>query len=414
MTKVSFTFFPHKGKKSAKTGQTPIYMRIVFNKAKAEQRLNLEIDDLQLRLWNPVLMRIELQNCLTNDHLDNISNAFRQFLSLNDHNLAKFTATQIRDQVLQRDCPKQITVIDYIDSYYKQSIMNKSELTAGTKKNYRKANNHMITFLNYSKKANLKINEMDNAFSVEFKNYLLNDISKLNKKGMLQPSALGIIKKFRTIFNQAVNQDLISKNPYLFIKLSTKSPKKPRLNSHQIRELINSENKLTPTEIIYKDIFLFSVFTGLAYVDAANVKKDCIEVRENGDVKFSMQRQKTGEYAEQFLNQFAVDIIEKYKNNPYVSVSNGLIPKKSNKELNRHIKIIAVKIGIPFVVSSHTARHSFRQMLSESGIEDDGVIKRMMGQSRKDEVDNVYYEITETRLMEAKIKLNNFLKTNLS
>ena len=53
-------------------------------------------------------------------------------------------------------------------------------------------------------------------------------------------------------------------------------------------------------------------------------------------------------------------------------------------------------------------------MLSESGIEDDGVIKRMMGQSRKGEVDNVYYEITETRLMEAKIKLSNFLKTNLS
>ena len=76
-------------------------MRIVFNKAKAEQRLNLEIDDRQLGLWNPVLMRIELQNCLTNDHLDNISNAFRQFLSLNDHNLAKFNATQIRDQVLQ-------------------------------------------------------------------------------------------------------------------------------------------------------------------------------------------------------------------------------------------------------------------------------------------------------------------------
>lgn len=414
MTKVSFTFFPNKGKKSPKTGQTPIYMRVVFNKAKAEQRLNLELDDRQLRLWNPVLMRIELQDCLTNDHLDNISNVFKQFLSLNDHNLTKFNATQIRDQILQRDSPKLITVQDYIDSYYKKSIMNKNELTAGTKKNYRKANNHLIAFLNYSKNASLKLKEMDNAFSVEFKNYLLNDITKLNKKGMLQPSALGIVKKFRTIFNQAVNEGLITKNPFLFIKLSAKSPKKPRLNIHQIRELFYCEHKLTPTEILYKDIFLFSVFTGLAYIDAANLKKNCIEFRENGDVKLSTQRKKTGEYAEQFLNHFATDIVEKYKNNPYVSINNGLIPKKSNKELNRHIKIIAAKIGIPFVVSSHTARHSFRQMLSESGIEDDGVIKRMMGQSRKDEVDNVYYEITETRLMEAKVKLSNFLKANLS
>ena len=165
--------------------------------------------------------------------------------------------------------------------------------------------------------------------------------------------------------------------------------------------------------MVYKDIFLFSVFTGLAYIDAANFKREYIEYRANGDVKLSTERKKTGEFAEQFLNDFAVAIIDKYKNDPNILPYNNVIPKKSNKEINIQLKIIAAKIGIPFKVSSHTARHTFRQLLSESGIEDDAVIKRMMGQSRTDAVDNVYYEVTETRLMEARNRFNNFLKLNL-
>ena len=290
--------------------------------------------------------------------------------------------------------------------------MNNAELTSGTKKNYRKGINHITVFLHHFKKMNITVKEIDNAFANSFKDYLLNDIAELNKKGMLQPSALGIVKKFRTIFNQAVNEDVITKNPFLFIKLSNRSAKKPRLNIHQVRELYISEHKLNPTEIIYKDIFMFSVFTGLAYVDATNLRRDCLEYRANGDVKLTVARQKTGEGTEQFLNQFAIEIIDKYKNIPYFSNANKVIPGKSNKELNVQLKFIASKIGIPFLVSSHTARHSFRQLLSESGIEDDGVIKRMMGQTRKDSVDNVYYEVTETRLIEARNKLNNFLKTN--
>jgi hypothetical protein len=52
-------------------------------------------------------------------------------------------------------------------------------------------------------------------------------------------------------------------------------------------------------------------------------------------------------------------------------------------------------------------------MLSEAGIEDYGVIKRMMGQSRGGDVDEVYYSITETRLLNAKEKFETFLIQNL-
>lgn len=240
-------------------------------------------------------MRIELPDCIENDHLDNISNEFKRFLALNEYKLSSFSAVKIRGTVLQRQTGEDITVIANINKYYSRTIMNNAELTPGTKKNYRKAINHMTLYLQHFKKLNCTVVEMDNAFANGFKDYLLNDNAELNKKEMPQPSALGNVKKFRTIFNQAVNDDVITKNPFLFIKLSNRSAKKPRLNIHQIRELYISEHKLNATEILYKDIFLFSVFTGLAYVDATNLKRDCLEYRANGDVKLTVERQKTGE-----------------------------------------------------------------------------------------------------------------------
>jgi integrase len=64
----------------------------------------------------------------------------------------------------------------------------------------------------------------------------------------------------------------------------------------------------------------------------------------------------------------------------------------------------------PFRISF---RHTFRQLLGEAGIEDFGVIKRMMGQSRRGEVDEVYYSVTENGLMRAKEKFQEYLTKNI-
>ena len=67
----------------------------------------------------------------------------------------------------------------------------------------------------------------------------------------------------------------------------------------------------------------------------------------------------------------------------------------------------------PIKLTTHIARHTFRQLLAEAGIEDYGVIKRMMGQSRNGDVDEVYYSITESRLLNAKLKFEEYLTINL-
>jgi len=47
-------------------------------------------------------MRVELKDSVANNHLDSISNEFRKFLALNEHNISSLTVKEIRDAVLNR------------------------------------------------------------------------------------------------------------------------------------------------------------------------------------------------------------------------------------------------------------------------------------------------------------------------
>ena len=77
------------------------------------------------------------------------------------------------------------------------------------------------------------------------------------------------------------------------------------------------------------------------------------------------------------------------------------------------MKLIAIKAGINFKVTTHTGRHSFRQLLGEADIVEDAVIKRMMGHRRRDQIDAGYYKVTDSRLIEAKSKFNEYLEKHL-
>jgi hypothetical protein len=63
MSNVTFSFFPSLSKGGNKNTTTPVYLRVLFKRNKAECRLNLELSELELKHWHPVFMRVELPNC---------------------------------------------------------------------------------------------------------------------------------------------------------------------------------------------------------------------------------------------------------------------------------------------------------------------------------------------------------------
>lgn len=413
--KTSITYYPNKQKQSKRTGKVPLYARVYFNSLKAEERLNAEVAEKDIAKWDSMSMRFSDRTIAANKILNSLDKRFEEFLIINASSLSKFHPRQIIDYVLGRETErrKEVKVTCYLDDYFTKVVLPNSELSAGTIRNYRKSINHLKAFLKLNGIEDLLLSELDNSTTLKFKDYLQSAEPSIHKKAMTEVSASSVLKNFKPLFNRAIDEGHLEKNPFKALKLKHKSPRRDRLNINQVKALCDLDLSRFPAQKAYRDIFLFCVFTGLAYKDAISLKGINLEERKDGSFKLHIKRSKTDIQTECFLVTQAIRIVKHYKEARENQITGLVLPKRSNEKLNVQLKILAEMVNIPINLSSHIARHTHRQLLSEAGIEDRGVIKRMMGHSGSGDIDSVYYSITESRLREAKQKFEKFLKKHL-
>ena len=101
-------------------------------------------------------------------------------------------------------------------------------------------------------------------------------------------------------------------------------------------------------------VFIFSCFSGLAYVDVANLKEDNIRKSFDGNLWIITKRQKTNTDVNVPLLDIPKMILEKYKG----KLPDGkVLPIISNQKLNAYLKEIADVCGIKKNLTFHLAKH---------------------------------------------------------
>ena len=104
-----------------------------------------------------------------------------------------------------------------------------------------------------------------------------------------------------------------------------------------------------------RDVFIFSCFSGLAYVDVANLKEDNIRKSFDGNLWIITKRQKTNTDVNVPLLDIPKMILEKYKG----KLPDGkVLPIISNQKLNAYLKEIADVCGIKKNLTFHMRSHS--------------------------------------------------------
>lgn len=409
----TLTFFPNDRKRSKKTGRIPIYVRIWHNEQKSEGRTDWSLLPEERSKWNKTLGRIDQRNSKANEYLNRIEDRFNEFKIFKVGVIGKYDSSSIRDHILGKQPKEQKLKVRsakaYIDQYYSSNVESSSRYTSGTKKNYRKAIRHMHRFLKYSGCTSTPIFKVDTQLANRFANYLMNDIPAQNKKGMSEVSACGIVKKFRTIFDQAVDEGHLSDNPFKKVKLSYRSPEKPKLSLEQFKRFLHPSD-INETEMKYVQLFVFMSLTGTAFLDCQSLTLDHLEQTPNG-IKLKYKRNKTGHHSEQYIISEVIQLIEKFDKRPEVQTSKHLVPQVTNQHYNRALKVIGAKMNIPFNVTTHHGRHTYRALLDEADIVDPTVIKKLMGWSNINSMDGVYRQVTDSRLFKTKEQLQNFINT---
>jgi site-specific recombinase XerD len=227
------------------------------------------------------------------------------------------------------------------------------EFSNNTFKKYETTLGHTKEFLKHQYKINdISIKRVDIAFINDFDFYLR------NTKNCNNNSTIKYIRNFGKIVKQCYVNGWLEKDPFLNYRGKVKEVERTYLTELEIEVILNKNFKVNRLELV-RDIFLFSCFTGLAYIDVYNLTKSNIIVGIDGEKWISTHRQKTESASKIPILPVTQMIIDKYENHPQSNNEDRLLPILSNQKMNAYLKEIVAICEIEKELTFHIARHTF-------------------------------------------------------
>ena len=122
---------------------------------------------------------------------------------------------------------------------------------------------------------------------------------------------------------------------------------------------IESHTFTIPRMQAVRDMFLFSCYTGFAYIDVAHLTRANLDRTPDGLWWLRKPRQKTKLNSQVPVLKPAMEIIRRYANINRMSSDARLFQVISNQKLNAYLKELADVCGIEKNLTFHVARHTF-------------------------------------------------------
>ena len=142
-----------------------------------------------------------------------------------------------------------------------------------------------------------------------------------------------------------------------------------------------------------RDIFVFSCFTGLAYIDVKNLRETNIRTSFDGGIWVMGKREKTGVNFNVPLLDIPKKILDKYAG---TLPEKMVLPVPSNQKMNAYLKEIGDLCGIEKELTFHLARHTFATLTLSKGVSIESVSK-MLGHTNI-KTTQIYAKITDTKI----------------
>ncbi len=170
----------------------------------------------------------------------------------------------------------------------------------------------------------------------------------------------------------------LSKDPFLSYKAKLKAIERPYLTKEEIQTIYEREFASDRLNQV-RDIFLFSCYTGFAYIDVKKLSKSNVNIGIDGDKWIFTHRQKTDTSTRVPLLPLAQELILKYEDHPECVNSNVLFPVLSNQKMNSYLKEIVNVCGINKELTFHIARHTFATTVTLSNGVPIESVSKMLG-----------------------------------
>jgi len=345
--------FYAKSTKSNTKGQFPIYVRLTVDGKRLEYSTKIFIDPCK---WSSSASKMKgsseearsINNLL--DLIKNRINEIQYELLKGGHQI---TIVEFKNRLLGTTERARTLIPIFQDHNDKIKALIGKEYAPGTLERYETSLRHTKEFLEWKyKQTDIDILKIDHAFVTDYEFYLRSVRNCANN------TAVKYLKNFNKIIKICLANHWLERNPFANYKSKIKEVERVYLTENEVQEIINKDLGTDRLSLV-RDIFLFSCFTGLAYIDVKNLTKAHISMGIDGEKWIFTHRQKTESASKIPILPVTQMIIDKYENHPQAINSNRLLPILSNQKMNAYLKEIADLCGINKELTFHIARHTF-------------------------------------------------------
>lgn len=390
-------------------GMVPIYARITLNGKRLEISLKQFIAENE---WNQVKeiakgSRPEIRqlNQYISDVRLKLIECYRR-LQLQNKSI---TIEDVKSKFLGEDI-SGFTLAKLME-YHNETM--KGILAWGTLKNYYTTQRYIEMFLRERHKtSDINLSDLSYRFITDFDHFLRVYKPVDHHKPLENNGVMKHLERFKKMVNMAVKMEWIDRDPFERFQLKFHKTTREFLTQEEL-ETIETRNLSIERLAFVRDLFVFSCYTGLAYIDVMNLRPDSLGLGIDGEYWISYHRQKTKQPVRIPLLPKALDLVEKYKGHSRSLIHGTLFPNISNQNLNSYLKEIADLCGIVKPLTFHIARHTFATTVTlTNGVPIETVSKLLGHTSLK--TTQIYAKIVEQKVSSDMKKLREALSKRQS
>ena len=344
------TIFYLKRQAARKDGTVPVMGRITVDGTQTQFSCKITIDP---KVWDTKSGRaigrsaaaIEANRMLDNMRVS-INKHYREIMDRDNY----VTAEKVKNAFLglEHRCRTLLQVFKQHNEDYEKMYEARMKAKATLLK-YQCVYRHLEEFI-YQRYhvRDIALKELTPAFISDF------DIFLRTEKNCCTNTVWLYLCPLRTMVSIAISNEWLSRDPFRDYEVKKEQTTRYFLTKDEIRQLMDGKLKNAKQEL-YRDLFVFCIFTGLSFSDMRNLSEENIRTYFDEHLWISINRQKTGVQSNIRLLDIPKKILEKYRG---LREDGKIFSVPHYMTCLYGIRAVARRCGITKHLTWHMSRHT--------------------------------------------------------
>jgi integrase len=362
MSNVKISFFLKNRKNNL--NQQPIVMTITMNKDRTQVFTGVWVES---KKWNEKLKKIKGTDEETQSLNDTLLSILSHTRKISNELLISgkpYNPNTIKQKIKEGFTSNKGVVESYEIFLERMKKLIPSKYTQSTLTKYTNTKERVKEFIKHNTQRNdIYLYELDSQFMEDFDLWL-------RKKYLVSHNTVyKTYQRFTRFIRYEISRGNLDKYPFPDYQIRMIVKEGHYLSFEEIQKLENFQienRKLYQTKLL----FLFTVYTGLSFIDLYKSKESDLIIDDDGMYWLKTFRQKSKSRVSVPLISSAVECLKKLRSGEFELPLGSLLPVKSNVHLNLEIKQVCELCGIKngHLTTWHSGRRSTSSLMMKMGI----------------------------------------------